>query len=400
MYDLRFTIYDYSHDSDNRQSSVVGRQSSVIALILLAAALRLGGMLHPHARFSDDGLNANNLIGFTSGQVFFTEGLPSESGGGQAPYPPGQYIVFAPAQLLVRTMPNDINSIRMLLKIGNAVWDSLVVGMCVVSAAALRVRATRGPAGRRAVSASAATAQIALGRRVRECLRSGAGAAAAGAAGDTRERAAPSGYLRRAAGAAGAGAAGAPGCDDLGSMSAWQPGRDLADPRQVRDAPCRLLAFAGALAVALVALFYYTALGDVLIDRLHAPATAHVSLAEKLTREVNRSRDLGLHPLTLALGALGALLLMLSARPKPALGALLAAWWGATLLSLGLLLFANQGVRWQSFLYPALCVGAGPALAALWRRGRAARAVVIVLVVFLLWYGLAFWIVQIRDYLH
>ena len=84
----------------------------------------------------------------------------------------------------------------------------------------------------------------------------------------------------------------------------------------------------------------------------------------------------------------------------PGLGMLLLAWWGGTLLSLGLLLFANQGVRWQSFLYPALCLGAGPALAALWPRGRAGRVVVTGLVAFLAWYGLAFWIVQIRDYLH
>ena len=79
---------------------------------------------------------------------------------------------------------------------------------------------------------------------------------------------------------------------------------------------------------------------------------------------------------------------------------LLLAWWGGTLLSLGLLLFANQGVRWQAFLYPALCLGAGPALAALWSRGRAGRTAVVSLVAFLAWYGLAFWVVQIRDYLH
>src|SRR4029453_9670959 len=98
-----------------------------------------------------------------------------------------------------------------------------------------------------------------------------------------------------------------------------------------------------------VALFYYPALGDMLIDRLHAPATASVSLAEKLTREVNRSRDLGMHPLALALCALGLALAALRERQwphacsRPTLSALLLAWWGGTLLSLGLLLFANQG---------------------------------------------------------
>ena len=110
----------------DRRSSVVA--SPIIALIILAVALRLAGMLHPHAIFSDDGLNANNMIGFTSGQVYFTEGLPSEAGGGQAPYPPGQYIMFAPAQLLLQTRSDDITSLRLLLKIANAVWDSLVVG--------------------------------------------------------------------------------------------------------------------------------------------------------------------------------------------------------------------------------------------------------------------------------
>src|SRR5262249_19538366 len=61
--------------------------------------------------------------------------------------------------------------------------------------------------------------------------------------------------------------------------------------------------------------------------------------------------------------------------PKSGLGLLLLSWWLGTLLSLGLLLFAGQGVRWQHFLYPALCLGAGPVLAHLWRRGGAGRAV-------------------------
>jgi hypothetical protein len=65
-----------------------------------------------------------------------------------------------------------------------------------------------------------------------------------------------------------------------------------------------------------------------------------------------------------------------------------------------LLLFASQGVRWQQFLYPALCLGGAPTLAALWVRGRAGRLVALALLTFLIWYGLHFWVVQIRDYLH
>ncbi|HEU5099834.1 MAG TPA: hypothetical protein VFU22_12475, partial [Roseiflexaceae bacterium] len=166
----------------------------------------------------------------------------------------------------------------------------------------------------------------------------------------------------------------------------------------------RPLVLAITLVVVLVGLLYYTALGDVLIDRLQGPKPARVGLAEQITREVNRSRDLGLHPLALALGALGLGLLVARQRRWPRLstrlGTLLLAWWGGTLLSLGLLLFASQGVRWQSFLYPALCVGAGPALAGLWQRGRAGRIVSAGLVSFLIYHGLTYWIVQIRDYLH
>ena len=49
----------------------------------------------------------------------------------------------------------------------------------------------------------------------------------------------------------------------------------------------------------------------------------------------------------------------------------------------------------------ALRAVSGPRrLAALWPRGRAGRNVVVGLVAFLAWYGLAFWVAQISDYLH
>jgi hypothetical protein len=128
------------------------------------------------------------------------------------------------------------------------------------------------------------------------------------------------------------------------------------------------------------------------------------SIAQKLAQQAGTAYVYGIHALALALGLIGAALVALvPSRGRvalPGLGMLLLAWWGGTLLSLGLLLFANQGVRWQSFLYPALCLGAGPALATLWARGHAGRAVIAGLVAFLAWYGLAFWVVQISDYLH
>jgi hypothetical protein len=396
---------DIAHDHIYRRSSMLDRQPGIVALILLAAALRLGGVLHPHARFSDDGLNANNLIGFTSGQVYFTEGLPSESGGGQAPYPPGQYLMFAPAQLIVLTLPNELTSIRLILKIANALWDSLVVGLVWY------LLHRRGLAPRAALLGAALYAlpppllkSLSVGEFANifgQGLALPLLALLANRAGELR---------RPAIFAALVGLLGLALLGHLGvtiSLACLLGCLGVVWLARVSTRRASLsLGMAAALAAALVGLFYYTALGDVLFERVYTPGPMSVSLADKLTRELNRSRDLGLHPLALTLGALGMGLLIARPRrwpyapPQPALGALLLAWWGGTLLSLGLLLFASQGVRWQSFLYPALCVGAGPALAGLWQRGRAGRIVSAGLASFLLWYGLAYWVAQISDYLH
>jgi hypothetical protein len=105
-------------------------------------------------------------------------------------------------------------------------------------------------------------------------------------------------------------------------------------------------------------------------------------------------------------GLVGWLLLLQMCRSRPAvrgLAALLTAWWPGTLLAvvgLPLLMGASQGIRWPHFLYPALCLGAGPVLAALWRRGLAGQLVAITMLLTTLSYGLSVWIIQIRDYLH
>jgi hypothetical protein len=187
------------------------------------------------------------------------------------------------------------------------------------------------------------------------------------------------------------------GCLGLAWLARWETRRAF-----------RVLLLAGLLAGALVALFYYTALWDVLAGRISSPPAIASSgrslgISQKLMEQAGSVSVYGIHTLALALGLIGAALAASRWRSRSALlglGMLLLAWWGGTLLSLGLLLFANQGVRWQSFLYPALCLGAGPALAELWPRGRAARAMMIGLVAFLAWYGLAFWVAQISDYLH
>jgi hypothetical protein len=361
-------------------------------------------MLHPHAIFSDDGLNANNMIGLTSGQVYFTEGLPSEAGGGQAPYPPGQYIMFAPAQLLIQTRPDDIGSLRLLLKLANALWDSLVVGL---------VWYVLWGCGFGSRAALLGAALYVLPPPLLKSLSVGEFANVFGqglalpllALLATRARELSHKLLSPALLALFALAL----LGHLGvtiSLACLLGCLGLAwlTRRQTRPA-LRMLLVAGLLAGALVALLYYSALGDVLVDRIGRPPIASngqpLGVTQKLIQQAGSLPVYGIHALALALGLIGMALVPSRRRfSRGSLGMLLLAWWGGTLLSLGLLLFASQGVRWQSFLYPALCLGAGPALAKLWPRGRAGRLIVIGLVAFLAWYGLAFWGGQIRDYLH
>ena len=408
--DCRLQIADYPHLANNPKSKIQNPKSQIIALILLAVALRLGGMLHPHAIFSDDGLNANNMIGFTSGQVYFTEGLPSEAGGGQAPYPPGQYIMFAPAQLLMQTRADNIASLRLLLKIANAVWDSLVVGFvwyvlrrCGCSSRAALLGAALyvlPPPLLKSLSVGefanvfgqglALPLLALLATRAREFQQK------------LLPLALPALFALALLGHLGVTISLACLLICLGLV--WLT-------RSEYRRAFRSLLLAGLLVGTLVALFYYTALWDVLISRISSPPLGvggiqSPNIAQKLTQQIGSIYVYGSPALALALALIGvALVALVPARWRagsalPGLAMLLLAWWGGTLLSLGLLLFANQGVRWQSFLYPALCLGAGPALAALWSRGRAARLVLVTLVAFLAWYGLAFWVMQISDYLH
>jgi hypothetical protein len=408
--DCRLQIAELSAKQIHRPSSIVHRRSPIVALILLAVVLRLGGMLHPHAIFSDDGLNVNNMIGFTSGQVYFTEGLPAEAGGGQAPYPPGQYLMFAPAQLLMQPHADAIAWLRLLLKIANAVWDSLVVGFvwyvlrrCGCGSRAALIGAALyllPPPLLRSLSVGefanvfgqglALPLLALLATRLRElsqqfCLFALLIVFAL----------ALLGHLGVAISLA---------CLLICLGLLWLT-------RQEYRRAFRTLLLAALLAGALVSLFYYSALWDVLISRINRPlpvasSVQSPSMVQKLAQQIGLAYVNGIHVLALALGLIGVALASLApsrwrgSTALPGVAMLLLAWWGGTLLSLGLLLFANQGVRWQSFLYPALCLGAGPALGALWPRGYAAKVVTVGLVAFLAWHGLAFWVVQISDYLH
>jgi hypothetical protein len=411
--DCRLQIEQRRTTHDARRANVIVSSChrvivsrSVVLLVVLAFALRLGGTLYPHTIFSDIGLNSNNVEEFTVGNVYFTEGLPSEAGGGQAPYPPGQYLVLAPGQLL---LPVNDDGRKLLVKIGNALLDSLVVGLLwsmlrragasqrvALFGAALYIAPTPlldsfsigefanifgqgmampllallaiGGAGERG-HAGEHTGSLLHGRRFAVALAL-LGIALLGHLGVTISLAAT-----------------------LASLCLLY----LLTP-QSRHSFVPLV-FMGIVAVAFVALFYYSAFAQLLSERFaggaQTPADA-LSIGGKIVRQ---GHLLVISPLLIGLGAFG---MLLAGRASQGvwLRFMLGAWWLGTLLSFGLLLFANQAVRWQHFLYPALCLGGGLLLAVLWRRGHAARLVVAVALLFIIGQSVALWIERLIDYLH
>ena len=62
----------------------------------------------------------------TLGGLFFTAGLPSDAGGGQAPYPPGLYLLLMPGELLA----GSGEARRLLMQGGTAL--NIVPSDCVI----------------------------------------------------------------------------------------------------------------------------------------------------------------------------------------------------------------------------------------------------------------------------
>jgi hypothetical protein len=183
------------------------------------------------------------------------------------------------------------------------------------------------------------------------------------------------------------------------------------NPRARPVWPLARLTGGGLLAALFVGSVYYSApiFTAAYAERLASDSTAASASQPALLPALGRivvglfSPDSRILPLLIAAGLCGLFLLWQRRSTRPSthrLGMLLLAWWLGILLSLGLLLIAAQGVRWQHFLYPALCLGAGVALAAFWRRGRAGWLVGLGSVLLLLAHGLGLWVWQLYDYLH
>ncbi len=410
--------------------------ATVLALVLLAFALRMGGMLHPHALFSDHRFNANRLLEVSLGIVYMTAGLPARAGGGDAPYPPATYLVLAPLQLFTAS---DIDSRVLTVQSGVALLDSLVIVW-------VWLLLRQAGLGRRSALFGASLyvlpAPLLGSFSVGEYANIGGQALALpaivllawhGPLGRQRSTPPSEAAIR--------------GYEQLhwwlpllmiGLLShmgitlslvmllacAWGLGvvswvqRLWTHGGRGHFFSLKALTWGGVLAGMFVLVFFYSAPPFVpfFLQRLPGAMVSHSateavqsvgytpSLAE-LVRTLVAPYQRLTHLLSLS-GLAGLLLLGQQRHPRhhaSSLYALLVAWWLSTLLAavgLPLLAGASQGVRWPHFLYPALCLGAGPTLALLWQRGRAGRLVALVSVLAITSYGLLIWIIQIRDYMH
>lgn len=406
--------------------------NNVMALVLLAFTIRLGGMLHPHAIFSDHRLNANNLLELALGAVYFTEGLPAEAGGGQAPYPPGVYLLLAPALLFA---PPDIANRVLIVQSGVALLDSLALALIwfLLRQAGLGVRtAFLGAAG------YLVPAPLLVSFSIGEYANIGGQAlvlpALALLAWNTTRPPAPHSVERMHDPARGymrlrwwlpllciglLGHLGVTLSFGLLLVSAWGLGsvgliqQKLTANRGRNYFSVGALMRGGILAVVIVGIVYYSAptFATFFFERSAGSSgektgadtpllSAVVDLVSNTFAPYHR-----LPPLLVVSGLVGVGLLWRAWPTRPALqglAALLLAWWCGTCIALGLPLImgASQGVRWPHFLYPALCLGAGPGLAALWQRGHAGRVVATLILISTVSYGLRLWIEQLRNYLH
>lgn len=359
-----------------------GEVRAVTTLVMLAWLIRLGGLLHPQAYTSDLGLHANNLIGVTRGEVIFTEGLPSEAGGGRAPYPPAQYVMLLPGQLLAPA--------RTVVTIGNTLADSLAIASLW-----LLLRMTSAPAS----AALFAGGLYLFAPPLLKSLSVGEMANVWGQALVGPLLLLVLSWQRR-------------------TLPAWAllAGFAVAFLGHFGVLLSLLLFFAVYEALLLVERGAWIKLAVLLLAALLLVVAGYYSAHGRLLSQPGGSARLPftfdrvwrvvaesissvdrIGPLMAALGTAGLVLVMTRLRR---LRSLMLAWWLSALLSLGSLLWTQQTLRWQAFLFPALALCGGVALAALARRGRVGHTLAYALLAVAVVRGAIFWYVQIATYQH
>lgn len=325
----------------------------IVALVALAWLLRTLGVLHPLAFSSDTGLHVNNLRnGVTIGKVIFTEGLPERAGGGQAPYPPGSYIMLAPFQLLRLDTAT-------LLVVLNALADSLTILWLWLLLRALDVRF--------AVAAFAGALYVVATPLLRSLL---------------------TGELANVWGQALV-------LPWLLTLVLWRQGRAPALLLGATTAIVLLghsgvflstLVFAamltliwlvkreaavwrwlliGSAALLMVGVLYYSTFID-LIGQRRVVSSVTDTIAQRIGLELSKLTQPGgsIGPVLALLGLGG---LALAWQRDGTLRDLLLAWWLGMIVSWGTLLISRQALRWEAFVFPALMIGGGLVLDRLWR---------------------------------
>lgn len=380
----------------------------VIGLALLALIVRLAGLLHPHAISSDAGFHANNLLRFGLGHVFLTAGLPAEAGGGLAPYPAGFYLIALPFQIL---FGDDFAARRLLVTIVAAALDSL---FCV----AIWWWVRQAGFGQRAALLSAACYLFAT--QALEALAIGELANVGGQAlivpaliGLSLGAAATRSHWMALSGLALAIAAGVMAHSGVtlgfGFLIGWAWLLAWRQPASIVT-PARLfIATAGGIGLALIMMYTTPAYLELISGRSGQGASGGQTPVQIITETFLALTGLqppqrrGLPaPLGLTLANLAGLWILWRTRQPTTttLRWLLGAWWGGALSGLVLLLFADQGLRWMLFLYPALCIPAGIALDRLAARAAWGRIAAAVWLMAIIGQGALLWVGQIRDYLH
>lgn len=452
----------------------------LVALVLLAFALRLGGMLHPHAIFSDHRLNANNLFDTTRGTMYFTEGLPSEAGSGQAPYPPATYVLMAPLQLLA---PTTMDGRVYIVQSSIAFFDSLVLALLwgIIRSAGLSHRAAYI-----AAALYLAPAPIMKSFSIGEYANIGGQALAIPAIVSLALL-----YKSSTKKLSKVGIQPPKRQEHQGLMGIWfipvlcvallghmgvalslvlvlvawwgihafhllremVRGKRGSATYTLTMRILRAYTLNGLVAATITVFVYYSA--PIFVQTFAARISGNTDAAnhtsapniEVLTTISTIAKELfaghgKLVPHLVACSIAGLLLLWHTMFPElieensnvernaddtsvgngneastennttkrntptpmtktmHRLWHMLLAWWLGVLLSFGLLLVAQQGVRWQHFLYPALCISAGPALATLARRGLAGHLVSWLSMLIPILYGLQLWIHHLHTYLH
>ena len=357
----------------------------ISALIVVAWLIRVIGLLHPQAFSSDVGLNANNLRGITQGSIIFTEALPSEAGGGPAPYPPGQYVSLLPLRLL----SDDLNP---LLEIANALVDSgAILWLWLI------LRSSAQPP----IAAYFAGATYLFARPLLLSLSTGEMANVWGQAlvlpwmlalllwrqGHVSDLLLGVTTTIVLLGHFGV----------LLSLLAFGAALVVIWIVQRNPKLWRLLLIGGA-ALGAAALLYYTdsELLRAVLDRPAAPLDA-TTAAQRVGREAGKllRSDSSIGPLFTLLGLGG---LIVAWRRCPTLNSLLLAWWLAVLLSWATLLISRQALRWESFIFPAIALGSGLLLGELWCRRVILKLSAATATLALLGLGGLWWIDRLLSY--